>query len=92
MGLFGNHSKPDDPSLVERVETLERALKNLRLEWEETYDKLNHAVKRLQKRERDAPGIEPPTEPGTDPLKDLDPISQAIWARRRRVSAPGPVR
>ena len=36
-----------------RLETLERELKNLRLEWEESYDKLHHLMSRVTKRAKD---------------------------------------
>lgn len=36
--------------LEERCESLERANKNMKLEWEESYDKLHHLMARVTKR------------------------------------------
>lgn len=49
--LLGDASPPP---LIERVETLEREMKRIRLEWEEAFDKIDHANRRQAKRARDA--------------------------------------
>lgn len=81
--------KEPSPDLIERIETLERGLRAIRLEWEETYDKVARMMGRIAKRQalaekaaEDAPGSTIPGGVG------LDPMSQAILARRRRGLLP----
>lgn len=78
--------------LEERVATLERVTKRLQMEWADTLESLRQrlartvrAANRLEALERspnadvEAAGVEPP--PST-----LDPVSERILARRRRLS------
>lgn len=87
MRLFGlfKRSEPS-PDLDERLESLERQVKRLRLEWEDVYEKVARLMGRIAKRQaliqeaetrEDAPG--PPERAGLP----LDPISQQVLARRR---------
>ena len=71
--------------LEHEVEDAERHAKLMRLEWEETYDKVRHAMSRFAKRDAlakkengpDLPlGPEVPTDDG------LDSISRSILLRR----------
>lgn len=43
-----------DPELLARIDALETAVKLLRVEWEEVYDKTTNALARLRKRDKDA--------------------------------------
>ena len=88
MSLFGlfRRSEPS-PDLDERLESLERSVKRLRLEWEDVYEKVARLMGRIAKRQalitqaeetaQDAPG------PLERPALGLDPISQQVLARRR---------
>jgi len=73
---------------VERIETLERAISGLRLEWSDTYEKIVRMMGRINKRaalvaaaaetiREDAPGS---TEPAGVPT---DPFSEQVRAIRR---------
>jgi hypothetical protein len=80
--------KDPSPDLLERIDALERGHKRMRLEWEETYDKVARMMGRIAKRAKldetreDAPGSTIPGGMGADPM------SQAILARRRRGLLP----
>lgn len=89
-------STPKTPagSLEERVQTLESGLRSLALEWEDTYEKLMRALRRLNKRAQDQREREEAedakthedalgTTNGLPPL--MDPISARIHAWRNRV-------
>lgn len=69
------------PHLI-RIEALERAFKNLELEWENAYDKVHKAVQRLNKRQRDLDRAEADPESTTQetPVSDFE---QRVRARRR---------
>ena len=80
--------KPASPDLVERIETLERGLRNLRIDWDDTYEKLTRILGRITKRDalarargaetpEDAPGSHEPEPAATDPF------SQQVLALRR---------
>jgi hypothetical protein len=77
--------------LEERVEKVERAIAGLRLDWEETYDKLVKLVQRYTKRaevierseQPDATANVSPTG-STTVSPQLDPISRRIMERRSR--------
>lgn len=73
--------------LGDRLETLERDQKALELEWIDMYDKLRHMMSRVAKRadraER-ALGATNGEGPDLDTPLHPDPISEAVWARRRR--------
>lgn len=52
MALFGFLKRREPPTpLIERVETLERVIAQLRLEWEETYEKIARLMGRIAKRQ-----------------------------------------
>jgi hypothetical protein len=75
----------DCRGLRHRVEDLERANKQLGLEWEELYDKVRHQMSRMSKRVPvETPEIlndaEAEIPPGDVPV--LDPISARILRRR----------
>lgn len=90
--------RPASPDLIERIETLERASRSLRLEWEDTLEKLTRIIGRLSKRaalERQralaatAEGETAEDAPGS-PIggpdgggHELDPFSQRVKALRR---------
>jgi len=55
--MLGFFAKTEDERLAKRVlaleercETLDRTVKSLKLEWEESYDKLHHLMARVTKR------------------------------------------
>lgn len=75
--------------LEHRCEDLERHNKALRLEWEETYDKVRRSMSRISKRV--AVDAKEAAEPLVDnqPVSDesgLDPISADILRRRAGLS------
>lgn len=56
--FFTSHPSPPTPNkrlaeIEERLESLERANKSIKLEWEEAYDKLHHLMSRVTKRAKD---------------------------------------
>lgn len=72
--------------LEDRVERLERESKALETEWTEVYDKIRHTLSRLAKRSERAIQTEPEAPQTNGPgLGPVDPISQQILARRRRL-------
>lgn len=72
--------------LDSRLEAVERRAKQMGLEWEDTYDRVAKAMRRLNKRDRDkakaddAPGTTLDIEPGVTPAGDL----RSRVLRRRR--------
>lgn len=96
IALFNRPSTSKTPAgtLEERVQLLEANIRTLSLEWEDTYERIMRALRRLNKRAQDqkerdakedenaqeAPGATIPEYPG------VDPISAKILARRARVS------
>jgi len=79
--------------MAERLETVERDFKRLRLEWEDTYDRLRVLMQRIAKRAQrvdegspEDTGPAPSPETGNGPV--LSPhhqtIQQKILERRRR--------
>jgi hypothetical protein len=54
-------------ALEMKVEDHERLVKNIRLEWNETFDKIDHANRRIAKRARDAGTESAGSLPGEDP-------------------------
>lgn len=87
-------SKTPAPPTEERLDRLEAAYRSLQLEWEDTYERVMRALRRLNKRAQDQrerdereeteTRQEPPRATNGAQL-DLDPISAAIHARRARV-------
>ena len=69
--------------LTDGLIDLEREMRSLKLEWEETYDKIHRLFGRIAKRQ----AIDTPPLPGPPPVVEtpddgLDEISRAIIARR----------
>lgn len=60
---------------------IETRMKNLELQWEDTYDKVIRTLRRLNKRDQDATSHEPARDDPRIP-PGLDPRSAAIWRRR----------
>jgi len=96
IAWFHKPSTLKDPSetVQQRLDRLEAGLRQLVLEWEDTYERVMRALRRLNKRHQDlaaredreqaethedAPGATQPAFPG------LDPISRKILERRARV-------
>ncbi len=75
--------------LEERCDLLERQGKSLRLEWEETYDKVSHQMSRISRRVASSASPSKESEPqphdGTDSIP-VDPVSRSIMLRRARQS------
>ena len=71
--------------LQHRADEAEHHAKILRLEWEETYDKVRHQMARMSRRARadaKANGDEPLEPAVPEPDDGIDPISRKILARR----------
>src|SRR5258706_3553039 len=75
--------------LLERVETLERDMRNLRLDWETTYEKIRPLMARLAKR---ADSLSTPPEQGqagetpeAQPPSPLSPQFAPLTPRQRQV-------
>ena len=67
----------------ERLDDLHRAMRGLKLEWEETYDKIHRLFGRIAKRTAiDAPPLVPPEPPAKTETDVMDEISAKIHARR----------
>lgn len=88
-------STPETPADTtgQRLDKLESDLRLMRGEWEDTYERVMRALRRLNKRAQDLNAREEraeqegPQEPPGDTipgLPSLDPISAAIIARRSR--------
>jgi len=81
-----NHSETD----TERLDRLEGAFRQLLLEWEDTYERIQRLMARINKRARDLTRREETAEDApratNDQLNGVDPISAQILARRHRVS------
>lgn len=74
MRLFGWFRRNRDkvgtpPDTDDRLEALERAVKAIRLEWEDTYESLHKVARKLAKREQRAlQGDEAQTPPDITPV------------------------
>ena len=67
----------------ERLDDQQRAMRSLKLEWEETYDKIHRLFGRIAKRTAiDTPPLLPPEVPAPDPGDGIDEISRKIHERR----------
>ena len=78
------HRKSTDN--LERLETLERAFKTLRLEWDDAYDKMRTITARFTKRAEAIAAAQTDaaaTETGVPHA--MDPVSQRIIDRRNRM-------
>lgn len=90
MGIFRRNPAPESLhnrliALEERCDSLERQGKSLRLEWEETYDKVSHQMSRISRRVASAKssnGELPTGEAAAEALPGVDPISRSIMLRR----------
>lgn len=83
--MFWNRNDPDT-KLERRVRDLEASMarlesesKQLRMEWEKTFEQVMNALRRLGKRARDAADGEPAAPPKDPPA---NPQIAAIMARR----------
>lgn len=80
-------------TLDERVQAVEAGLRSLSLEWEDAYEKLMRALRRLNKRaqdqrerdEREEQSHQDAPGPTNGAPAGIDPISAKIMARRARV-------
>jgi hypothetical protein len=87
--IFGSKA---DKDMVDRLETLERTVKSLRLEWEDAYDKMRTLTARFVKRaqrieqheEEEQTEQETPTG-STTVSSAVDPITRRILERRARM-------
>lgn len=78
MGLFGNRPERN-VDMENRLSAVETGLKLVRLEVEESLEKVTAALARLRKRDRDAAGpVAPPEETPADKRA-------ALWARASEV-------
>ena len=90
MRLFGTKkaSKTVQHALLAfsaRLSTLEAEQRNLKLEYLETYDKVNRMMARVAKRAAlDNPKPPDPPEDPPDEFSAMDPISAEIHRRRAR--------
>ena len=66
------------PDLEERVERLERAIRDLQVDWDQTYEKFRILLMRLSKREKRENLLPPPSAPDDE----MDPVSRAIMEAR----------
>lgn len=88
MWPFSPKRAPDpSPALIERIETLERGLRGLRLDWDDTYEKLTRILGRITKRAALAEARREETAedaPGStnDEAPVLDDFSQRVLAAR----------
>lgn len=99
IAWFNKQSTPQTPAspVEERLSALEAKVRTLGLEWEDTYERIMRALRRLNKRAQDlaareerAEVQETPQEPRQGTIFDqpgVDPISAKILARRSRVSS-----
>jgi hypothetical protein len=77
--------KPAPPGLDERLETLERAVRSLRLDWEDTYEKIARLMSRIAKRQALAARAETAEDAPESPNAEgpaLDDFSQRVLAQR----------
>jgi len=86
---FKHAKRLDD--LEETCERLEKQLKNMEIEWSETYDKfrlLNMRVaKRVQRLDQDSSQEEPQGAEGEQPTESLSPLMSSLSPRARQIQA-----
>jgi len=88
MGIFSKKKAPNLlqnrlAALSNRVAQLERDQRNLKLDYLETYDKVQRLMSRVAKRAAlDIPALPPDAEDPVDPFGHLDPISARILRLR----------
>ena len=69
--------------LTDRLDDQQRSIRTLKLEWEETYDKIHRLFGRIAKRTAlDAPPPTPPPDSGAVSSDGVDEISAKIHQRR----------
>ena len=80
-----------EKDIVERLETLERAMKALYLDWDDAYDKMRTLTARFTKRAQQIEKHEAEVDPvnasrtgSTTVSSALDPVSRRILDRRSR--------
>ncbi len=73
--------------LIERMEKLEHVLKGAQLDWDDLYEKMRRLHGRVQKRAALIERADAQNEVGVDgPEASIDPVSERILARRRRLN------
>lgn len=91
--MFNRSSELKD--LQQAHKSLEAEFRNLKLEWLETYDKINRLFHRLAQRDRwqrDKDRAEETNgdQQSSEPVRAIDVVSQRILARRRGRNAVPP--
>lgn len=83
---LGNGRDRGRTDLLERLENVERGLKQLQLDWEVTLDKVYRWMKRSQKRTRDDDGAAAVDDAASATPREavLHPVVARIMARRLR--------
>jgi phage shock protein A len=83
-----------DSVILERLETLERAMKALHLDWDDAYDKMRTLTARFTKRAQQIEKHNDAMQPengsatgSTTATSALDPVSQRILERRGLLSS-----
>lgn len=76
-------SKPS-ADLTERVELLEKQLRNIRVDWDETYEKFARLNQRIAKRVRDAQKLDAEHEEPAEPMH----TNALRTANGRRITNP----
>ena len=92
MGLFGNSSERDRERIREalhRLDLLESAVQDLRLEKASLYEKAYQVIKRLERRDKlDKSREDRAPEPSElDPYEGYPPAARRILERRNRTHA-----
>ena len=88
MGIFADRKailklEENLAELRDRQDDLHRTIRMLKLEWEETYDKIHRLFGRIAKRTAiDTPPLQTPEPPADPPSDAIDEISAKIHARR----------
>jgi phage shock protein A len=90
--FFNKSSTGKSQDIEERLETLERAMRALQLDWDDAYDKMRTLTARFTKRaqqiERHEQQEQPENASGTGSeivSSTLDPVSKRILERRARM-------
>jgi phage shock protein A len=83
--------------IEERMETLERAMRALQLDWDDAYDKMRTLTARFTKRAQQIEKHELTAQPengsttgSPTAMSTLDPVSRRILDRRQRLFARQP--
>lgn len=86
----------DLSALKDRIEDVERGLRKIQLEWEDSFDRLRvmagRIARQVKERQEEQPEPDIPAPPDSDPSLHLNPhqnaIQQRLLARRSRVMRP----